>query len=196
MRSVRRIAVLAVGVAAGWAARTWSTGSTPPAPSSSHAGPTVEQVRALSTLVTTRVDVADVVETRLEGYTGGARAALLVKGDFLLGTDLARARFESVDPVGRTAVLLLAQPDVTSPRLDHERTRLFAIDQRGLWRVVPGDGGIPEALVNRAYRDAQRFVAAAGGEPSLRPRSRRQAEEVLGAFFHATGWHVEVRWSD
>ena len=76
----------------------------------SHTGPTIEQIpgtsRALSSRVTTRVDVADVQETRLDGYRGGVKAALPIKGDFLLGVDLSRGKSESVDNVGRTAARL------------------------------------------------------------------------------------------
>ena len=46
-----------------------------------HAGLTVERLQPLSSLVTARVDVADVVETTLAGYTGDVRVAVLVKGD-------------------------------------------------------------------------------------------------------------------
>jgi hypothetical protein len=161
-----------------------------------HTGPTIEQVQALSCLVTQRVDVADVQETRLEGYMGGMKAALLVKGDFLLGVDLSKAKFESVDPAGHRAVLVLPQPRVTSPRLDQDRTRLFTISESGLWLIAPGAGPTSTALINRAYRDAQHLIAGACDEPSLMIRGRQQAERVLKAFFDAVGWTVEVRWAE
>src|SRR5688572_10807923 len=68
-----------------------------------HAGPTIEQVRSLASLTVLKVDVADVQVSDLRGYTGGARAALVVKGDLTLSTDLSQARFTSLDPQGRTA---------------------------------------------------------------------------------------------
>src|SRR5687767_10978609 len=102
-----------------------------------HLGPTIEQVRQLSALVTTRVDVADVQVTEIAGRTGGIKAALVIKGDLLLTTDLGRARFESVDAGTRTAVLVLSEPEVTSPRLDHDKTRVFVAAEYGLWALVP-----------------------------------------------------------
>lgn len=59
-------------------------------------------------LVPARVDVADVVETTLVGYSGSVRVAILVKGDFLLGTDLSAGRVEAVGAEGgiRTAGVL------------------------------------------------------------------------------------------
>ena len=161
-----------------------------------HTGPTIEQVQALSCLVTTRVDVADVVETHLDGYTGGVKAAILVKGDFLLGVDLSRAKFESVSSSSRTAVLVLPQPQVTSPRLDHERTKVFAVSQSGLWQIAPGGGQTSGEVVDRGYRDAQRIVAAACNDQQFIARSRQQAEQVLKAFFQAVDWRVTVKWVD
>lgn len=196
MTVTRALVLTAAGVAVGWAAGAWPRAK-PVAggnAASYHTGLTVERVQALSSLVTARVDVADVQETRVDGHTGGARAALLVKGDFLVGTDLSRARFESVDQSARTAVLVLPQPQVNSPRIDHERTRVFAVTETGLWQVTPGDGQTSAAVIQRGYRDAQRYIAGAAGDPSLLARSRQQAEHVLGTFFAATGWRITVRW--
>ena len=145
--------------------------------------------------MTARVDVADVVETTLNGHAGGVRVAILVKGDFLLGTDLAAARFDDVNPARRTATLVLKPPSATSPRVDHARTRVFSITTDGLWQLVPGDGG-RAAVVNRAYADAQRIVADAAADPALLARARHQAEATLATFFAAGGWAVDVRWDD
>jgi hypothetical protein len=180
-----------LGVFAGAIDRSWRLGSDP---TSYRTGPTIEQVQALSCLVTTRVDVADVQETHLDGYTGGAQVAMLIKGDFLLGVDLSQARFESVNNAARTVVLVLPQPQITSPRLDHERTKVFRVNQSGLWQIAPGGGQTSGDVIDRGYRDAQRFVAAASNDPSFIGRSRQQAEQVLVAFFNAMGWKVTLRW--
>ena len=156
--------------------------------------PTVEQVRQLASLVTTRVEVADVQETVVEGYTGGMRVALLVRGDFLMGVDLSQAKFESVDASARTATLVLPAPRAASPRVDHARTRLFEVRDEGLWVVVPGDGG-RSRVVDRAYGRAQRAVGEAATDPALVQRSKLQAEQVLTAFFGALGWTIRVRWT-
>jgi hypothetical protein len=166
-----------------------------PALMHAHAGPTIEQVRGLSSLTVLKVDVADVQVTELRGYTGGAKAALVVKGDLTLSTDLSQARFDLLDPQHRRAVLVLPPPQVASPRVDHARTRLLGVWRYGLWQVVPGDRAETTA-VNRAFGEAQQVVAAAGGESSLDGRGKAQAEAALRAFFLALGWDVAVRWSD
>jgi hypothetical protein len=159
-----------------------------------HTGLSIEQIQPLSSLVTARVEVADVVETTLGGYTGSAKVAILVKGDFLLGTDLSAARFEAVDTAHHTATLVLPQPSATSPRVDHARTRVFAINTAGLWQVVPGGDEGRAVVINRAYADAQRIIAVAANNPELIDRSRRQSEAVMRGFFQIIGWTVEIRW--
>ena len=161
---------------------------------SSHTGPTIEQVRELSALVTTSVDVADVQVTEMRGWTGGIRVALLVKGQYLLGTDLSQSHFDSVDLSKKTAVLVLPAPTATSPRLDHDRTKLYAVTTFGLWDVLPTNQAEVVA-VDAAMREAQASLAAAASNGPVE-RARIQAELVLGAFCRAIGWEVTIRWSD
>jgi uncharacterized protein DUF4230 len=160
-----------------------------------HAGPTIEQVRGLAWLTVLKVEVEDVQVSELHGYTGGVKAALVVKGDLTLSTDLSQARYASLDSQRRTATLVLPPPRVSSPRVDHARTRLVWVWQYGLWRMVPGERA-HAAAVNRAYAEAQEVVAAAGEAPWLDERARAQAEAVLRTFFDAMEWSVTVRWSD
>src|SRR5438132_1571070 len=105
MRTARLFIVFMTATAAGFALGRSSSAILSPSDGAggggqtTHAGLTVERLQPLSSLVTARVDVADVVETTLAGHTGSVRVAILVKGDFLLGTDLSAARFEAVDVV-------------------------------------------------------------------------------------------------
>jgi hypothetical protein len=190
-----RIALFTSAIAAGWAVglrcaawRAQGSGG------GGHTGLTIEKVQPLAGLVTMRVEVADVLESDLDGYTGGMRVALLVKGDFLMGVDLSEARFEKVDDSARMAVLVLPQPRARSPRLDHEKTKVFAVSQSGLWQVAPGGSRATGVVIDRGYRDAQRLIAAAYEDPALIARSRGQAQAVLAAFFKALDWDVSVKW--
>lgn len=197
MRTGGAVILILVGLALGLIASNYNRTVRPSSEAATyHVGPTIEQVEALSCLVTTRIEIADVQETRLDGYTGGARVAMLIKGDFLLGVDLSRARFESMDHAARTMVLVLPQPQVTSPRLDHERTKVFRVSQTGLWQIAPGGGQTSGDVIDRGYRDAQRFVATACNDPAFIGRSRQQAEQVLTAFFSAMDWKISIRWTD
>lgn len=188
--------LVAIALAGGWFAGTWQRQrpSNSEGLASDHTGVTIEQVQELSSLVTTKVEVADVVESRLEGVTGGMKAALLVKGDFLLEIDLSRGKFSLVDSTARTAVLQLPQPQASSPRLDHERTKVFAVSESGLWQITPGAGQTSAEVIDHGYLEAQRYLAATGEDPTLMPRARQHAEQVLAAFFRAIGWTVTIQW--
>jgi len=72
---------------AGFALGKWSS-AVKPSTQSSHPGPTVQQIQQLSTLVTTRIETSDVQETGVQGFSGGMKVALVVKGGFLLGVNL------------------------------------------------------------------------------------------------------------
>lgn len=166
-----------------------------PDPAAVSAAPTIEQVRDLSELVTTSVEVADVQLTDLRGWTGGVRVAMLVRGQYLLGTDLGQARFEAVDASNRTAVLVLPPPRATNPRLDHDRTRLFAVSPYGVWQIVPSNWA-EVAGVNAALVEAQASITSAANGGAQMAAARRQAESVVRSFSRAIDWNVTVRWSD
>jgi Protein of unknown function (DUF4230) len=159
------------------------------------AGPSIRHITELADLLTLRLDVADVLVSRIDGLTGGVQVAVLVKGDVNLGVDVSEARFERVDQARRTAVLVLPAPSASSARVDHDRTRLFALSTDGLWTITPGTSDYT-AVVNRAMIQAQDLVVSAAQNNDADERARRHAEILLGAFFHSIGWQVQVRWSD
>ena len=161
---------------------------------STSAGLSIDRVRALSELTTLKVDVADALATEIRGYTGNIKAVLLVRGDLTIGVDLSAAKFASVNEHARKGVLEVPKPKVLTVRLDHERTKLLGIWSGGLWTIVPGGGDADTGVVNQAFKDAQRTVATAAGDPVIVDRSKRQAEQVLTSFFKAIEWDVEVRW--
>ena len=67
----------------------------------------------LSQLLTLRIDVADVLVSRIDGVTGGVQLAMLVKGDVALGIDLSQSRFDKIDNAYCTAVLILPPPQAS-----------------------------------------------------------------------------------
>jgi hypothetical protein len=189
------LAVLGFGVLAGWMLARLGPGLGP-APATirhQHAGPTLENIRELSELVTLTVDVSDVQQTRIGGRVGGITALLAVKGDAQVSVDLSAARFERIDRRARTAVLVLPDPVATRPRLDHDHSRLFAIREDGLWAITPGDR-MYSLVTDRAWAEAQHTVAVIAADPKVVERASRHAELVLRAHFAALGWDVAVRW--
>lgn len=188
---------LGLGIArgAGWLKQLRPT-APPPAPTDSHAaGLTLERVRELSELTTLKVQVADALETQIQGRTGSIKAVLVVRGELTVGVDLSAAKFETIDEKNHTAVLLLPQPVVTSTALDQERTRLLGVWESGLWTIVPGGEEADAAAVNRAYRDAERDVAKAGEDSGVLQQARDRSERALDMFAQRMGWSLKVHWS-
>lgn len=154
--------------------------------------PTVEMIQDLSELVTLRVALADVVTSRIDGVLGGVEAVVLVRGDVTVGTDLSAARIEHVDAVARRATVVLPQPKLSPPRIDHARSRVVFVRETGTWQLVPGDAA-SVAAIDRAYRDAEAILAACDLEQH-RAAARHNAEQVLESFLGTTGWKIEVSW--
>jgi hypothetical protein len=155
----------------------------------------IEQIQQLASLTTLHVPIAEVQVYQLQGYTGGIQAAMVLKGDVELATDLTAARLEAVDTGARQLILVLPAPHVARPRLDHERTKIYRIDRSGLWQVVLGDAGESE-LINRALQDAQQMIAQVGSQRELIEQARCRTNELISSFFHVLGWHVQIQWLD
>ena len=151
-RFTRTVIVLLIGLGLGWAGAM--TIQRPLPADSVHTGPSIERMSELSQLLTLRIDVADVLVTRIDGITGGVQVAMLVKGDVALGIDLSQGRFDQVDHAHCTAVLILPPPQTSCARVDHNRSRLFALTSDGLWVITPGTRDYL-AVVDKAMAQAQ-----------------------------------------
>lgn len=185
------VLTLCIGGMAGWFLRS----GRPQAWGATSSSPTIEQIQQLASLAVLRVPVADVQAYQLQGYTGGVQAALIVKGDVEISTDLMAARLETVDADHRQVFVVLPVPVVTRPRIDHEHTRIYRIDRSGLWQIMPGEAGERD-LINRAMQDAQRTIAEVGGQRELIEQARYRTKELIANFFRVLGWQVEIRWLD
>jgi hypothetical protein len=68
-----------------------------------------------------------------------------------------------------------------------------SLSHDGLWVIVPGDAG-RTAVLNRAYVEAERAVAAAAMTPETLNDAAEHAQKALAAFFGSGGWKVQIRW--
>lgn len=184
--------LLAASAAVGWSL-SFNATTAPSEPK--QATLTVERLTEFSELTALRVDVSDVLVRRINGYTGGAQAVLLVKGDVDLNVDLRSAKLVRVDNLHRVAVVVLTPPRTSRPRIDHARTQLLSISTDGLWAAVPDDS--PYTVVaNKALADAQSRVEEAAAQGDIDAQSRKHVEDVLRQGCQALNWTVSVEWSD
>jgi hypothetical protein len=152
-------------------------------------GPRIEEVREIAKLAVLRVQVADVIE----GVTAGARAALLVKGDADMAVDLERIEIADLDESSRTATLRIPTPQPERPRVDHDRTRIYELEETGLAWLNPFADARPDLLAD-CMRAAQEDVERAVRDAGFVTRAKEQAERLLRSFYRQWGWEVAVQW--
>lgn len=185
--------VLSVAAATGWVASS-ALSRRPPA-DRLHSGLTVQRLSEFSELTTLRVEVSDVLVSRIDGYVGGVSAVLLVKGDVDLNVDLNKAKLKDLDEGRHTAMVVLPPPRVSRPRVDHSRTRLISINKDGLWMITPGSAPYG-AVTDKAMAESQALIAGAADGQEVDARSRRHVEDVVASGCRTFGWTVCVEWSD
>jgi hypothetical protein len=145
-------------------------------------GPTIERLERLSSLVTTRVYVADV----LVGEGAGCRGSWLIRGDALLGVDLTQAEVGERNVAAKTARILLPPPAVLHARVDHERTRVWEV-KTTTWIPWKAD---QDRLRDEVMREAQRLVGHAAGSAENIAQAKAAAETILTRFYAEVGWAV------
>lgn len=94
------------------------------------------------------------------------------KGDVALGVDLSLARFDQIDNAHCTALLILPPPQASCARVDHDRSRLFALTSDGLWAMTPGTRDYL-AVVDKVMAQAQDLVASAASNNDADERPQR-----------------------
>ena len=155
-------------------------------PEYSAQGPTVERLERLSHLVTTRVCVADV----LVGEAEGCRGAWLIRGDALLGINLAQVRIIERDDRAKRATLRLPLPEILQSRVDHEKTRTWEVSKT-TWIPWKGD---KDKLRDTVMGEAQKLVAHAAGSRENIGQAKALAEAIIRGFYEEVGWQVRVTW--
>ncbi len=151
-------------------------------------GPTVEKLQKLSHLLTLRVQIADVLIA--EGQ--GCRGSWLIKGDALLAVNLSQAKITDKQEDARQATLILPEPQVFQPRVDHSRTRTWSVE-RVAWLPWHAD---QDALRDAVYAEAQKLVEHTANSAENIQTAKLTAETVLKGLYSEVGWNVAVKWGN
>ncbi len=170
--------------------RKWEIGLPETPPSFTSTGPTLVQLERLQYLVSTRVHVADV----LVGESRWLEGSWIVQGDALIGLDMSRAEIRERDEKSRTAVIVLPQPAVLSPRVNHERSQQWDIKSRSWIPMASALLGDRQTMEKQAMLEAQQLVERVASSEDYRATARRGVEAMLAEFYRGVGWYVSVRW--
>ncbi len=153
-------------------------------------GPTVTNLEMLGDLVTVKVHIADVLISRSNDYQG----SWLVKGDALIGLDLARAEIVDKDDQLRSARIKLPQPRVIMARVDHAKTKTWDV-QTLTWKPSYFRED-PRLIRDSAMEQAQLLVENVAKSEDHMSQARKQAEQVIKSFYHLVGWQVHISWNE
>lgn len=159
-------------------------------PSIRSVGPTMVQLERLQYLVSTRVHVADV----LVGESRWLEGSWLIQGDALLAVDMSKSEVNDKDEKSRTATIVLPQPSVLSPRVNHERTQRWDIKSRSWIPLASLLLGDRTAMEKQAMVQAQELVERAASSQHHKEIARRGIHGMLAELYRGLGWNVSVQW--
>jgi hypothetical protein len=168
----------------------WDFGIHDTPPGIRSVGPTMVQLERLQHLVSTRVHVADV----LVGESRWLEGSWIIQGDALLAVDMSKAQIRDKDEKFRTATIVLPQPSVLSPRVDHERTQQWDIKSRSWIPLASLLLGDRTAMEKQAMLQAQQLVQRAASSQDNAQTARRGVQSMLTELYHGVGWNVSIRW--
>ena len=154
----------------------------------------IEQIREAADLVVLRIPFQQIVEARLDGYSGGVRCLLLAGGEAMIATDLEHATLTHDEAAGRVT-LTLPPPRTLTAQLDPGKTRIMDIARSGAWHLALGGAG-EDRVVALAMQKAGDKLQAAADAPDHLTAARRRAEHVLTHLVNREGWQLSIHWTD
>lgn len=164
--------------------RTWKRTSGPP-PIEYNSTLQLDRLEDLSELVSLRVQISDV----LQAETKGVKAAFLIAGDALISVDMGCAEIVSEDTETRVATILLPEPKVLTPRVDHRRTCTYDVQKSLFTRTR-----VESRVRDEAMGQAQSLVEQAANSSDNITLAKSNAEKTLRLLCKQLGWDVEIRW--
>lgn len=198
------VGAIALGAFGMW---LFGTKSSPPSPSQ----PPLMSLEQMGHLVSVKVNYANVIEfteeitqdipwTQWELRLGGTKVLLVARGDCLVGTDFRLAKYREVNQASRSAVLVLATPKPISARVSHDPREkggsyFYSVTGTGIEPIVPGSSNRTKAI-DAALGKAQQEIARVCANAEVLATAKKNAEAVLLPAFSATGWNVNVQWTN
>lgn len=156
------------------------------------AGPTINQVQALSLLTVQSVQVV----SELEAEAAFRKGVWIVRGSADYAVDFSQARLVSRDEAQKVLVLGLPRPRLRNPRLDEARTRLVTYENAGLgWWTIGMAGSRGE--FEKSSRDRMQVaVVNAAKERQYVDLAVASAEKLVSSIYEMAGWTVRLEWAD
>ena len=149
-------------------------------------GVVVEQMRAVSKLVSSETTVRDVVVYQNRRLGSTKRSLVVVTGKVLAGIDLDKGSQVHIDNSAHRVDIVLPPAQVVAV----EVTQLRTYDERsGLWNPFR-----PEDR-DTIYDLARSQLVSAAGELGVTSHAEESARRLLSAMIHPEGYAVDVRFA-
>lgn len=152
--------------------------------------PTVKEIQAMSELVTTKVYISDILEGNNKDYEG----IWAINGDALITINLSKVTLTEVDENKKVATITLPLPQVSSARVDHERSRAGTITGKRI--AILRNPKNRAKMVDDAMLEAQKLIKEAASKPEIIQNAKQQATLILENLYLKVGWKVIIRWQN
>ena len=147
--------------------------------------PAIAQIQMLSDLATLKVHLSD----SMKGENNRYEVQWLLHGEGVLGVDLSKATYLTVDQSNCSAQILLPEPHLVASKIDHDRSvELNA--KRKTWVPLPG----LKSLRDEVWQHGDPIIARLAFDESYVAAAKLQTEKVIEDFFAGTGWTIECQW--
>jgi len=90
----------------------------------------------------------------------------------------------------KQATIILPEPQILAPRIDHSRTRTWSVE-RVAWLPWNAD---QDALRDAVYAEGQKLVAHTAASPENIKTAKMTAETILKSLYAEVGWTLVVKW--
>ncbi len=160
--------------------------------------PTAESLQKIAQLAGLKVIVSDILSVdesnSVMGLStnlfSGIKGVWVVKGDALLSTDMKKSKI-TLNKESKLISITLQEPQVLSPRVDHEKTKQFSF-KSGLFVSQKRTA----ALHQKAMKHAQRAILKGAGLPEYKNLAKQNIETLLKSLVQLsyTDWSIDINW--
>ena len=156
------------------------------------ADPIITALERMSEVVSLKIHVSDILECDMkDGTFKYAKGVWIVKGDALVSVDMEKVHYDNIDYTNRVAEITLPPPHVISPRIAHDKTRVYDFKTGLFTPDAFGAGAHQEAM-----REAQRLILHAAQLEENIELARRRTEYLIHEMFSEFNWKIKVKWAD
>jgi hypothetical protein len=147
--------------------------------------PSISYIQTVSELATLRVQISDYIV----GENKNWQVRWLLHGEAVLGIDLSKAHYISIDEQNRMLTLSLPAVHVVSSKVDHHRSAEIGVKQK-TWIMLPG----LKSLRDEVWQHADKKIAKLARNEEYFEATRIQTENALSRLFQDCGWSVSFEW--